>query len=46
MMLWLIVAAAWGSGWFACRSTHRQRGIQVDRWEQIRRPDDDLVSNA
>ena len=29
------VACAWASGFLFCRFTHRERGIEVDPWEQL-----------
>jgi hypothetical protein len=42
MLLDILLAAtflAWGAcGFCVCMFTHRQRGIETDSWDQVRRP--------
>lgn len=35
LLLIAALAAAWGSGFAACRIFHRERGIEVDSWDIV-----------
>jgi hypothetical protein len=40
LLPWVSIVLAGASGFLFCRITHRQRGIEVDPWEQVKVPDD------